>query len=278
MFKNILIPVDGSPNGLAAVRYGIWFAKKFKATLTGLNVVDIVALEGPFLHDLSGSLGFEPYLNFSAKMREMLENKGDELLKNFGLQCKDERIKSETVLAFGIITNEIVEKARVSDLVIIGRRGVNYQFESGLLGSIAEGVIRKSPKPILIVPNEFKEISKPLLVYDGSVNASKAMKSAAEISKTLKLSLTVLVVTSKDVAGEKIVSEARDYLSPYRLNVEVVERTGSPPDEILAYYEDNGHDLILTGITSHSRIVEMVLGSTTEFVLRNVDCPVFLER
>jgi nucleotide-binding universal stress UspA family protein len=32
------------------------------------------------------------------------------------------------------------------------------------------------------------------------------------------------------------------------------------------------------GVTSHSRIVEMVVGSTTEYVMRNVNGPVFLER
>ena len=64
MFKNILIPQDGSNHSRTALAYGIWLARKFDAKVIGLYVVDVVVMEGPFLHDLSGSLGFEPFLNF----------------------------------------------------------------------------------------------------------------------------------------------------------------------------------------------------------------------
>jgi nucleotide-binding universal stress UspA family protein len=41
---------------------------------------------------------------------------------------------------------------------------------------------------------------------------------------------------------------------------------------------DGGYDLLFIGAYGHSRIIEMVLGSTTEYVLRNSDAPVFLAR
>ena len=69
MIKNILVALDGSDYSNIAVKYGIWLAKNFGAKLSGLHAVDIVLLEGPFLHDLSGSVGFEPFLNFSSRMR-----------------------------------------------------------------------------------------------------------------------------------------------------------------------------------------------------------------
>lgn len=278
MFKNILIPIDGSPNSRTAIEYGIWLAKRFKAQLTGLHVVDIVTLEGPFLHDLSGSLGFEPYLNFSTKMREILEGKGKEILSEFESHCKKEKIKRETSLDSGIVTNMIVEKAKVADLVILGKRGVNYAFEHGMLGSVAEGVLRKSPKPVMVVPREFCEIDKPLLVYDGSLHASNAMKSAAEMTKLLKLKLTILAVAKDKGEGGKALTEAGDYLKPYNIDFKPVEIVGNPPEEIVKYYEENEHDLLFMGVTSHPRIVEMVLGSTTEYVLRRIRGPVFLER
>ena len=41
---------------------------------------------------------------------------------------------------------------------------------------------------------------------------------------------------------------------------------------------DGQHDLLVIGAYGHSRIIEMVLGSTTEYVLRNSSSPVFLCR
>jgi nucleotide-binding universal stress UspA family protein len=263
LIKKILVLQDGSPNAWAALECGIWLAGKFEAGLVGLNVVDIVALEGPFLHDVSGSLGFEPFLNFSTKMKEALEANGRTVLNNFAEECRKAGIGCETQLAFGI--------------VVMGRRGIHARFEYGLLGSVTEGVIRKSHGPVQIVPERFKVPSKPLLAFDGSVNATKTMHSAAEFSKTLALPLTVLTVTKKK-EGKAILKDAEDYLRPYGIEAKFVSIEDETPVGIEKFYKENNHDLLFMGVSRHSRVVEMVLGSTTEHVMRAVEGPFFLER
>ncbi|MBI5893907.1 MAG: universal stress protein [Deltaproteobacteria bacterium] len=278
MFKNILIPLDGSKHSKTALEYGIWLSKKFHANLTGLYVLDIVSLEGPFLHDLSGSMGFEPFLNFSTKMREILEEKGKAILKDFSDTCKKENVKHETFTETGIITNEICEKAKLADLIIMGRHGINVEFEYGLLGSTTEGVMRKSPQPVMVIPDEFKEISNPLFAYDGSKSASKTLHFAAEFSKTLKLPLTVINVSKNGSNGE-ILKSAEEYLKPYHINARFVLLHGEhKAEDIVKYYKDNKHNLIFMGLSEHSAIYEMVLGSTTEYVMRNIEGPVFVVR
>ncbi len=239
-------------------------------------MVDIVALEGPFLHDLSGSLGFEPYLNFSTRMREWLETNGKNILKSFKDQCLKEGIECEDILTSGVVSSEICEQAKLADLVIVGRRGVNAQFEYGLLGSVAEGVIRKSPKPVVVVPERFTPPENPLLAYDGSVNASKVMHSCAELLKALDLPLTVIVAKEED--GESLLKEAEDYLRPYGIKTRFVHLKEEPPVAIERYCIEGNHDLIFMGATSRTRLLAMVLGSTTEYILRSVDIPVFVER
>ncbi|MBI5642549.1 MAG: universal stress protein [Deltaproteobacteria bacterium] len=278
MIKNILVPQDGSDNGRVALDYGVWLAKKFGAGLMGLHVIDVVALEGPFLHDLSGSLGFEPFLNFSSRMREALELRGKTILAVFEEVCSSSGLLCESSIAFGVVPNEICEKAKIADLTIIGKRGINAKFEYGLLGSTTESVLRKSPKPVMIVPEAFKEPSNPLLAYDGSPTASRAMHSAAEWAKTMAMPLTVLTVSSQTDTDLLLLKNAEDYLRPYEIKARFVHLKGDPPLEIERYYKKNGHDLLFMGTSHHSRIVEMVLGSTTEHVMRNVDGPFFLER
>src|SRR5262249_12046884 len=157
-----------------------WLSERLRAKLIGLHVIDIVSIEGSFLHDVSGSLGFEPYLDFSAKMREALQERGRVLLETFSERCRERAIPYDTVLPLGIIANEICDQARTADLVVLGHRGVNEQFSTGLLGSTTESVARKSPKPVLVSPMQFREIRRPLLAYDGSQRASAAMHMAAE--------------------------------------------------------------------------------------------------
>lgn len=275
MIKKILVPQDGSEYSKSTLAYALWLSKRLEASLIGIHVVDIISLEGPFLHDLSGSIGFEPYLNFSTKMREALEAKGASILSQFEDACRTEGAGCETYLTSGIVPNEICEKAKIADLVIMGKRGVNAKFEYELHGSTTENVLRKSPKPVLITPEQFKELKNPLLAYDGSHSASKAMHSAAELAKALCLPLTVITVSGGE---ETLLRDAEGYLRPYGLKMKLANIKGDPPIAIEKYYNDNGHDLLFMGTSHHSRLVELVLGSTTEHVMRRVAGPFFLER
>jgi nucleotide-binding universal stress UspA family protein len=279
MVKTILVALDGSEHAEAALQYALWLAGRLRATLTGLHVIDIVSVEGSFLHDISGSLGFEPYLDFSAKMREALRERGQVLLEGFTRRCEERGIPSDTELAMGVVANEICDHARTTDLVVLGHRGVNEQFSTGLLGSTTESVTRKCPKPVLVSPMRFQEITRPLLAYDGSQRASAAMHAAAEVTSTLGLPLTVVHVTRDEATnGAKVLDEARRYLRSYDLVVTCEAIGGHPHQRIVEFMREHGHDLLFIGAYGHSRIIEMVLGSTTEFVLRNSPCPVFLTR
>jgi nucleotide-binding universal stress UspA family protein len=278
MIKSILVGIDGSEHARTALRYATWLARRLDATVTGLHVVDIVSIEGSFFHDISGSLGFEPYLDFTSKMREALHERGTALLEEFRATCAAENVRCDTALQIGIVPSEICERARESDLVVIGHRGVNQRFSTGLLGGAAESVTRQCPKPVLVTPLEFKEITRPLLAYDGSQRASAAMQVAAEVCSQLKLPLGILTVCREVEQGEKVVEQARRYLSSYDLRIEPSVVTGHAYERIPAEIRDKNYDLVFMGSHGHGRIIELVLGSTTEYVLRNAPCPVFLSR
>ncbi len=279
MIKTILVGLDGSEHSRTATRYALWLGRRFEARVVGLHVVDIVSIEGSFFHDISGSLGFEPYLDFSTKMREVLQERGEALLEEFRNEAGAADVPYETVLGIGIVPNEICERARTADLVVIGHRGINEKFSTGLLGGSAESVTRKSPKPVWVCSTEFREVSRPLLAYDGSQRASAALAAAADFCSQLRLPLTVLHVNKDAVQGRKTLDEARRYLDSYSLEVtDELEEAGHAPEHIAEFIGDRQHDLLFIGAYGHSRIVEMVLGSTTEYVLRNSHCPVFLSR
>ena len=279
MIKTILVGLDGSEHSRTAGRYALWLGERFGATVVGLHVVDIVSIEGSFFHDISGSLGFEPYLDFSSKMREVLHERGKGLLQEFADHATQSGVRADTVLGMGVVANEVAEYAKTADLVVIGHRGVNEKFSTGLLGSTAESVTRKCPTPVFVCTLDFRPCTNPLLAYDGSQRAAAAMQSAAEVCTTLSLPLTVLTVNKDEVAGRKILEEAEKYMGSYALRSSfVLQQTGNAPERITNFLKEHDHDLLFIGAYGHSRIIEMVLGSTTEYVMRNSPCAVFLNR
>lgn len=278
MIKTILVGVDGSEHARTAGQYALWLGERLAARIIALHVVDIVSIEGSFFHDISGSLGFEPYLDFSSKMREVLHERGRALLDDFAAAARARGSDVESRLTVGVIANEIAEHAKTADLVVIGHRGVNERFSTGLLGSTAESVTRKCPRPVFVSTLDFRPATRPLLAYDGSQRAAAAMQAAAEFCSSLKLPLAVLTVGRDAEAAERTIEDARKYLGAYPLEVTCKVQTGHAPEQIVACIEQEGHDLLFIGAYGHSRILEMVLGSTTEYVLRNSPCPVFLNR
>ena len=278
MIKNVLVPLDGSEHSKAALDYAIWVAQKFDGTLFGQHIIDTISLEGTFFHDISGSLGFEPYLDFSSKMREILDERGKMILDDFAARCEKSGVRFTTFLDMGLIANEICERAKLADLVVIGHRGVNEEFSTGLLGTTAETITRKCPRPIFVSTKQFTAIENPLLAYDGSQRASSAMESAAEFCTRLKLPLTVLTVAKEESVARNNLQQARAYLNSYAIDATYQSTRGHPEQKIIEQLVNLNHDLLFIGAYGHRRIIEMVLGSTTEYVLRNAPCPVFLNR
>jgi len=276
--KRILVALDGSQHAAAALDYTLWLAGRLQAGVVGLHVVDIVSIEGSFLHDVSGSLGFEPYLDFSSKMRDALQERGRVILELFEKRCREAGITSSTAMPIGVVANEICDQARTADVIVLGHRGINERFSTGLLGSTTESVARKAPRPVLVSPQTFAPSTRPLLAYDGSQRASAALHAAADLASALGLPLTVVHVERAGSDPDVVLAEARQYLESYGVAVQTRRLTGPPHQRIVDVMHDGEYDLLFIGAYGHSRIIEMVLGSTTEFVLRNTLRPVFLAR
>lgn len=277
MIKKILVAQDGSKNSVAASEYALWLAGKFKATLKGIFVVDKVLLEGPFFYDLTASMGLEPIVNFSGKMSETLEERGKVILSEFKARCKEAKTPAETMMSTGFVAGEISKNTRLVDMLVMGRKGDTEAFDTGMLGSVTEGVIRKSHAPVFIAPAEFRAIENPLLVYDGSENAGDAMRIAAELARLTNRRLSVASVGSAGEADKHLV-DAMDYLKSYDIKGVFKELKGEAPLEIEKYYRDAGHDMLFMGATHRTRVVEFVLGSTAEYVLRAVSGPILVVR
>ncbi len=278
MIKSILIPTDGSVNSNTALEFGLYLAEKFGAELNGLNVIDIRALEGPFFSDISGSLGFIPYQNYLPNYQRVLEERAEVILDEFNKKCAEKGTPIKNRRLTGIIANIIAEEAKKVDLVIMAQRGEHAQWSSGLLGSTTESVVRKSPRPVLITPLQFRPLLNVLSAYDGSSESNKALKLACEFVHAINGTLIVLVAGHSEEKCRETAAEAEEFIRPYHLSAAVEWVEGEAHDEILKFAETNAIDLIVMGAFGHSRVRELFLGGTTAYIMRKAQLPVLLYR
>ncbi len=278
MIKHILVSVDGSENSDTALTYAAYLAKKLNAALHIQHVIDVVFLENPFLHDLSGAMGFEPFVDFSGKVSSILRQRGKDILAEAEATCAKAGMACTTYLDTGIVTKEICEREKLVDLVIIGQRGVNSQFDRKILGSTTEGLTRRLTKPLFISPAQFHEINHVLLAYDDSNGAKKAMEFAAGFCKDMNIPLTIVTVNKDEKVSLTILNSVTSYINPYGISADTQKKTGSTETVLKSMMDSGPYDLLVMGAHGHSRIVEMVLGSTTEYVIRNTSKPVIVTK
>lgn len=276
MIKKILVPTDGSQFAGIGVRYATSLAKEHGATLRGIHVVDIRLLEGPFLRDISASLGTAPYVNYQSNIVTILEERGEAALKAFTEACEESGVSHETHQCTGSVSHLIVDESELTDLVVMGRGGEHGEWLDGLLGSTTEAVVRHAHCPVLVTERESADLKHFVVAYDGSGHAKKALHFGADIAVTWKVPFTLLVVDKE--GGEERIAEARSYLEAHAVDVAYESRSGDPREQITSFALESKADLVVMGAYGHSRVRELLVGSTTAYAINHSPCPVLLTR
>ena len=146
MYRRILVPIDGSPTSMQGLEEAIRLAADQRARLHVLNVVDEMSVLQSI--DMYGVAD-------AGEMIEGLRQAGRKTLEEAAALTRRRRVKAD----FRVLDSRtlrvcdvIIEEAKKwrADIIVMGthgRRGMTRM----LLGSDAEGVLRTTPVPVLLV-------------------------------------------------------------------------------------------------------------------------------
>ena len=280
MIKSLMVFTDGSENAAVAGRYGMALATGLRARLIGCHVLDIRTLEGPLMADVSGWLGAQPYSGQVAQFRTLLEHRAEALLAAFQKDCTEAGLDAEITLRTGYPARMILDEEARAELIILGQRGEHAEQSGEMIGSTVERVIRHSIKPCLVTPTTFRPIQKILVAFDGSDVSSKALREAIELALALHLPLVLLTVAEENAQerARAIAEEGMQLVRAHECAAAHLVVSGRADQVILTQAEELGCDLIVVGAYGHSRIREMILGSTTQNLVARSHTPVLLVR
>ena len=131
--QTILVPVDGSPASLAALDDAVVLAQDYNARI---EVLHIIPPEDPLAPDV----------------RDETDRAMDAAIERAKESLGEDRITRTVKVGDPLL--EIVKQARDRvDLIVMGTHGRIGRLHE-LLGSIAEGVIRNAPCPVLTVRDQ----------------------------------------------------------------------------------------------------------------------------
>ena len=140
MFRKILVPMDGSEGGEAALRAAAETARKFKAEADVLFVVETVYLPP--------EIAYAGLREGNLKWGRKVTQKAARFLAQAGIP--QARVRAHVLE--GHPADVILETAKKlkSDLIVMGTHG-RRGLDRLLLGSVAERVLRLSPVPVMTV-------------------------------------------------------------------------------------------------------------------------------
>ncbi len=148
MYQHILVAVDDSETSKLAVQEAIRLAKDANSQLRLVHVLD----EGVIYWGAGGMI-MDTVFDVLRKVGQAVLDQGVTAVRAAGLET--ETVLKETVGQR--VADVIVDEAKrwPADLLVIGthgRRGMDHL----LIGSVAEGVMRKSSMPVLLIRGQPK--------------------------------------------------------------------------------------------------------------------------
>ncbi|MBS1250746.1 MAG: hypothetical protein MAG431_02342 [Chloroflexi bacterium] len=262
LFEDILVAIDQSENGWHALDQALMIAKREDSAVHGLH---IYPTEKDMEEDVDSEAASSTALALGAEFTRRYQAVGNE--------------QSELSIAIGKVQEVIIERARFTDLVVLPLNNPPGEKPTERLASGLRKIIQRCPRPLLFVPGPARPLNRAILAYDGSPKSREALYIGAYLSCRCDTSLTILTSSQGIISTKGTLREARAYFED-QLGIQVnYEETGLPiADEIREQAQGEDLDLILMGGYSAAPMVEVVLGSAVDQVLREVRLPVLICR
>lgn len=289
--ERLLVPTDFSKASSYALPHAFEMARRFEAE------VIIIHVRTPFSGDSS-----QPEHHFfdEEKYDEYVENELAQNSRKAGSELLVKTTSKRGISAASGILEAVKENH--ADLVVMGTHG-RSALAHFFLGSVAEKVVRHSSVPVLTVApsrpgyRQDPGYRKILATFDFSKHSKEAVRGGKRFADRYSAHLQVLYVIEQEVQPgyyetwkksmiqdvPEIEAEAKRSLvdtlgkegfEELEFCVEVGTGSGRASQRISSFAEEQAADLVVMGTHGLSGFEHVLLGSTTERVVRTAPCPV----
>lgn len=295
MYRQLMVPLDGSTFAETALPLALTISRQTGAKVHLVTVLEPVS---SFAYEGWESAAVEWSEDYFRNLTERIAGRaGGEVTTAILSGHTVERLHEEA-------------EARDADLVVMATHG-RGALSRMWLGSVADGFIRETVRPVLLVrpdeeaktPSDYSQTFSTLLVpLDGSTLSESALEHAIEFGELFDASyhLTRIVAYPFDITtpylphtarmNETIVEDAKRAAAEYlEAHAERLRRRGlnvttsvlvdpQPGHAVLTEAEAVGADALAMATHGRTGVGRALLGSTADKVLRGTHSPVLLYR
>ncbi len=270
----IMVAIDSSTHAASALEAAAILAAQLHAELEGIFVQDInlarlaelqVGREIQFLTGKSRDYTAEALAT---------QNREEEVSARRALAAAAARARVTCVfrVAQGQVDLEVIGAASNADLLILGM-GKPSPGGRSRLGTTARAVAEHAPRSVLISKSGVRTIGAPLVCYDGSNGAKRALEAAVRLVGGRDRSLTIVIVSPEIRSAAALRQEVDDRLNLARIAPKFLHAAEPGPDQLCRFAAESGSDVLVV-----SADASFLSGDKAMKVLEEIACPVLLVR
>lgn len=268
--QRILLATDGSEYSAGAQRLAIALAQQCGAEFHAMSIVLTTS-------DLEG-VGTQ-------HLREAREKEVQDRLDRVAATANEAGLTSTTHLVYGEAPEqEIVATAdRIgADLIVLGRRG-KRGLARFMVGHATAWVAGHASCRVLVVPR-LAEMWKSRILFatDGSSHSAAAALAAQVVARQCGLPVVAVSATTKSHSEERrneaqaAVAEVAARLKVAGVDCEAVVAEGRPDEVVIETAAARAADLIVCGSHGRTGLTKLFLGSVSERIMGQAQCPVLV--
>ncbi len=219
-----------------------------------------------------------------AEMADDTRNAAEELLKEFKYMVEKAGVRHRDIRKQGASEEVIIEEMKYHDILVVGRDSHFYYNQPTKDTKTLASVVKKGDAPTLVVTEEYKDVDKIMVAFDGSSSAARTLKGFVHLlpyGKDIDIELVIIPEKDSEEAIDRsmtILNYAEAYLKEHGFNYisKHVSDTGNTGKMIINYQQEKNPDLLLLGAHSVSAILRATFGSTTHHMITNSEGALFL--
>ena len=180
-------------------------------------------------------------------------------------------------LAYPDLVESFTALARAHDLTVLDSEPISLAVDRGLI----EAVLTNSGRPLIVVPEGQDAFAggRILVAWDGGAKAARALNDALPLLREASHVELVSVTGEKDLGHAVSGADLAPHLT--RHGIKVGELTlpvldGDVAETLRNHAKLIRADMIVMGAYVHSRLRQMMLGGTTQSLLKKGPVPLFL--
>lgn len=278
--------IDGMPAAQAVIDWAAWAARRLGAPLHLLHVLDEPTAMPP-VGDYSGALGYgaqellQQQLSTLDEQRGAIEREaGHHVLERAGEYARAAGAAQVAEgMHYGSLVDILLGLEDRTRLVVLGEHYRASTPRRIYLSHHVERVVRSIHRPVLVATAaSFAAPERFVMAFDGSATARKTIDMVAASPLLQGLPGLIAMAAPDTPEAQQALQEAKSVLVSAGFAVETRLLAGDPEQALPDLLQTQGHALLVMGAYGHSRIRQLIVGSTTTALLRLSPVPVLVLR